>query len=109
MMFPNGSFDGYNETANFDNSSDRSSHYFQPFGETYRTVATVVYTVIFLLGITGNSIVIFTIYASRSLHTSAYAYLVITVTVEVTVPPIAALTVINTRVIHGIIISSEVY
>ncbi|GAU94512.1 hypothetical protein RvY_06273-1 [Ramazzottius varieornatus] len=49
--------------------------YFQPFEELYKTCATVAYGLIFVLGFTGNSLLIFTIYSSRSLHTSAYAYL----------------------------------
>ena len=72
-MSLNGSFDAYNGTTTLENDS---GPYFQPFGVRYRIVATVAYSVIFLLGITGNSIVIFTIYGSSSLHTSAYAYLV---------------------------------
>lgn len=71
----NESFEVSNETS-ANNGSEEPIYYFEPFGVRYRIVATVAYSIIFLLGITGNSIVIFTIYVSNSLHTSAYAYLV---------------------------------
>ncbi|GAV03755.1 hypothetical protein RvY_14136-2 [Ramazzottius varieornatus] len=70
-MHPDDLLEQYNDTLAFSNGS----YYFEPFGVRYRTVAILAYTIVFLLGITGNSIVIFTIYVSDSLHTSAYGYL----------------------------------
>ena len=49
---------------------------FELFAIHYRAVATLVYIIIFLLGVSGNCLVILTIYWSPSLHTSPYSYLV---------------------------------
>lgn len=49
---------------------------YELFGIHYRVVATLLYVIIFTLGVAGNCLVIFTIYCSPSLHTSPYSYLV---------------------------------
>ena len=42
----------------------------------YRAVSTTIHTLIFVMGFVGNTVLIFVVYKSKSLHTSLYAYLV---------------------------------